>query len=287
MRFPFQHQVRGSHANNHTVPSISEIHPYTKHERFFAPEIRLFEPCIVDEGDGAVTWRYKGRKPSYKFGSNDAAIAFQCALRGKILVHTFQVEDITSGRGSESTAQPLKLWSDLDGRNMSISFLVQQSKPYYHIDVPLRLLENSIHTSESAKKVRVDFASQRTKGGRNSIHRTGLLRRFSDFLRHSPPDTDQGVGGREPRQEIADPLVADDLPTQDTQFLVSLAYLRFEFTTSKGKILPCISGSEETVVLTQFARCQNISRKFGGFLLQETPNGTFTWSTRLDLSRKF
>lgn len=155
------------------------------------------------------------------------------------MLHTFYVEEIISGRGSEGTAQPLKLWSDLDGRNKSISFLVQQSKPYYHIDVPLRLFGNSIHTSDSGRKVRVELVSRKTKKGRNSMNKTGLLRRFSDLLRHSPPDTEQGFAGRDPRQEMADTIVENDLPTQDTQFLLSLGYLRFEFTSSDGKITPC------------------------------------------------
>lgn len=230
----------------HKVPSIIEIHPYTKHKRFCAPEVRLFEACNVDEFDGTETWRHKERKPSYRFDYDDDAIAFQCALRGKALLHTFQVEEITSGRGSEGTAQPLKLWSDLDGRNKSISFLVQQSKPYYHIDVPLRLFGNSIHTSDSGKKVRVELISRRIKKGRNSMNKTGLLRRFSDLLRHSPPDKEPGFAGRDPRQEIADSIVEGDLPTQDTQFLLSLGYLRFEFTGFSGKSIPCNNTQAET-----------------------------------------
>jgi hypothetical protein len=230
----------------HKVPSIIEIHPYTKHKRFCAPEVRLFEACNVDEFDGTETWRHKERKPSYRFDYDDDAIAFQCALRGKALLHTFQVEEITSGRGSEGTAQPLKLWSDLDGRNKSISFLVQQSKPYYHIDVPLRLFGNSIHTSDSGKKVRVELISRKTKKGRNSMNKTGLLRRFSDLLRHSPPDKEPGFAGRDPRQEIADSIVEGDLPTQDTQFLLSLGYLRFEFTGFSGKSIPCNNTQAET-----------------------------------------
>lgn len=153
-------------------------------------------------------------------------------------MHTFQVEDITSGRGSESTAQPLKLWSDLDGRNKSISFMVQQSKPYYHREIPLRLLGDSIHTNESGRKVRIEFASQKTKRGRNSMNRGGLLRRFSDLLRHSPPDAEQDMPRRNSRQEITDTIAEDELPAQDTRFLFSLGYLRFEFSTSDGKIAP-------------------------------------------------
>jgi hypothetical protein len=154
-------------------------------------------------------------------------------------MYTFHVEDITSERGSESTAQPLKLWSDLDGRNKSISFLVQKSKPYYHIDVPLRLLVDSIHTSDAGMKIRVDFASQKPKKGRNSTGKAGLLRRFSDLLRHSPPETEQGITRRDSRQEITDTFAEDDLPTQDTQFLLSLGHLRFEFSSLEGKIEPC------------------------------------------------
>lgn len=156
------------------------------------------------------------------------------------MLHTFQVETITSERGSEGTAQPLKLWSDLDGRNLSISFLVEKSKPYYHIDVPLRLLENAIHASDSEKKVRVNFTSQKTRKGRNSMNKNGFLRRLSDFLRHSPPETEHESDGRDSRLGTADSLTEEDMALQDIQFLVSLGYLRFEFTTSNGKILPCI-----------------------------------------------
>jgi hypothetical protein len=78
------------------------------------------------------------------------------------------------------------------------------------------------------------------------MNKTGLLRRFSDLLRHSPPDKEQGFAGRDPRQEIADTIVDNDLPAQDTQFLISLGYLRFEFTTSNGKSIPHNNTQAET-----------------------------------------
>lgn len=72
------------------------------------------------------------------------------------------------------------------------------------------------------------------------MNKNGFLRRLSDFLRHSPPETEHESDGRDSRLGTADSLTEEDMALQDIQFLVSLGYLRFEFTTSNGKILPCI-----------------------------------------------
>ncbi|KAJ5820318.1 hypothetical protein N7474_005909 [Penicillium riverlandense] len=213
------------------LPSINQIHPYTKHQLFNTSEIRLFEPCVVDESDGAVTWRYEGRKPSYQFDSSSDAVAFQCALRGKILKHTFQVEKINSGRGTEGSAQPLKLWSDFYNQNWSLSFLVEHNKPFYHTDVPLGMLSSSIYASESSNKVRVEFSSHRKKRARSSMSDPSIIRRFSGIFR-APVALPNPRPAIEKAQENTNTLAEEELPTEDTRFLTSMAYLKIEFSTS-------------------------------------------------------
>ena len=221
------------------VPAINEIHPYTKHQRFNAPEIRLFEPCIIDETDGALTWRYEGRRPSYHFDSPSDAIAFQSALRGKVLQQTFQVEQITSGRGLEGTAQPLKLWSDVDNKNPTLSLLVQHSRPYYHIDIPLHILSRSIFVDDAKNKVRIEFSPQRTNRNRKSVNKPRrLLRQLSVLFRSSPPDSGQSSVSSESRSETPDVIIDGDLAPDDTRFLASMAHLKIEFSTSDGTIVP-------------------------------------------------
>lgn len=230
------------------VPSINQIHPYTKHRLFHTSDIRLFEPCVVDESDGAVTWRYEGRKPSYQFDSSSDAVAFQCALRGKILRRTFQVEKINSGRGIEGTAQPLKLWSDFYNQNWSLSFLVEHSKPYYHTDISLGMLSSSIYASESSNKIRVEFSSHRKKRARSSMSDPSIIRRLSDFFRssgavpHPRPVVEQS-------QESTDTLAEEELPIEDTRFLTSMAYLRIEFSTSDGMISISIAYQQRPLLI--------------------------------------
>lgn len=70
------------------------------------------------------------------------------------------------------------------------------------------------------------------------MNKNGFLRRLSDFLRHSPPETEHESDGRDSRPGTADSLTDEVMGMQDIRFLVSLGYLRFEFTTPDGKSLP-------------------------------------------------
>ncbi|KAJ6093413.1 hypothetical protein N7486_008702 [Penicillium sp. IBT 16267x] len=214
------------------LPAINEIHPYTKHHRFNVPEIRLYEPCIVDEIDGALTRRYEGRKPSYRFDSPAVGIAFQSALRGKVLRKTFQVEEITSGRGLEGTAQPLKLWSDVDNKNPTLSLLVQHSRPFYHIDVPLHIFSRAIYVNKARNNVRVVFPPQRTSRNRKSMNKPRRsLSKLSFLSRSSLIDSSQSSVSNGTRMETSEAILDDDLITDDTRFLASMAHLKIKFST--------------------------------------------------------
>ncbi|KAJ5675776.1 hypothetical protein N7462_008673 [Penicillium macrosclerotiorum] len=226
------------------LPPINRIHPYTKHQRFDTSEIRLFEACIIDQSDGSVTWRYEGRKPAYRFNSLSDAFAFECALRGKILLHTFQVEEISSERGLEGTAQPVKLWCDFDDRNRALSFLVQRSRPYFHLDVPLRMFGNIIHANNATNKVRVEFWAPKVK--KKALRNPNrLLRRLSNLIRHAPPDYDEVLEEHELRFQIMNVLAEEELPESEAEFINSMSFLRFEFSTSDDAVI-----FQET--LTQF-----------------------------------
>lgn len=241
------------------MPAINDIHPYTKHQDFNTPEIWLFEPCEVHKTDGSVfTDSYEECKPLYRFDSPPVAIGFQCALRGKILQRTFQVEAISSRRNvSEGTAQPLKLWCDFDGQNWLISFLSQHERPYHHIDVPLRVLRPSIYANESSNKVRVEFLAQTARKKRASMTGSGIRRRLSDFFRPGT-SSDQSSATNEPRRDSTDTFAEDELPTDDTRFLTGLTYLRFEFSTPYGILLRFPQSLLLWLMLLR--RCQTIPR---------------------------
>ncbi|KAJ5480917.1 hypothetical protein N7539_006811 [Penicillium diatomitis] len=211
------------------------IHPYTKHACFHTAEIRLYEASTIEEGDGAKTWwRHEGRKPTYKFDSKAIDTAFQCALRGKLLIHTLQIDGIISEQGSEATAQPLKLWSDIDGRRRSMTFLLQREKPYHHVEISLRLFDTSVDIRESGKKVKLRFVPLKSRKGRNSGSGTTLLRRVSYRLRHPSSEMELNSNRRGLHDSMSSVNEEDEeLLQQDTELFASFGYLQFKFSDAK------------------------------------------------------
>ncbi|KAJ9209322.1 hypothetical protein DTO166G4_9085 [Paecilomyces variotii] len=210
------------------LPSINNIHPYTKHEKFNAPQIRLFEPCNVDETNGTQTEHYQGMKPSYLFYSPSNADAFQCALRGKILQYTFQVKQIKSAHGFLGSAQPLKLWSDFDGKHQSVSFLQQYARPYCHVDIPLSILATTIYTDNSRNRVTVEIPAPRSGRVRRALDRAiRWMQRMGYFPNRSsraPSDTSSVTGEQST-------VFEDELTLDDVRFLTYLATLKIEFSS--------------------------------------------------------
>ncbi|KAF7718620.1 Uncharacterized protein PECH_006351 [Penicillium ucsense] len=220
------------------VPIPSNIHPYTKHACFHTAEIRLYEASTIEEGDGAKTWwRHEGRKPTYRFGSKAIDTAFQCALRGKLLMHTLQIDDILSEQGSEATAQPLKLWSDIDGRRRSMTFLLQREKPYRHVEISLRLFDTSVDISNSGKKIKLRFVPLKSRKGRNSGSGTTLLRRVSYRLRRSSAEMELNSNRRGSYDTMSSVNEDEELPQQDTELFASFGYLQFRFSDAKDALV--------------------------------------------------
>lgn len=217
----------------HLVPSINNIYPYTKHEKFNAPQIRLFEPCNVDETNGTQTEHYQGMKPSYLFYSPSNADAFQCALRGKILQYTFQVKQIKSAHGFLGSAQPLKLWSDFDGKHQSVSFLQQYARPYCHVDIPLSILATTIYTDNSRNRVTVEIPAPRSGRVRRALDRAiRWMQRMGYFPNRSsraPSDTSSVTGEQST-------VFEDELTLDDVRFLTYLATLKIEFSSLHGMV---------------------------------------------------
>jgi hypothetical protein len=89
-------------------------------------------------------------------------LAFQSALRGKLIRHTFDVDSIRSKRGLETTHQHLKLWSDFSGYNYTVSFYVKtENTPGAHLEFPVECFEPQPSLNlDDPKSVRVYFRLQ-------------------------------------------------------------------------------------------------------------------------------
>lgn len=196
-------------------------------------------------------------KPLYRFDSSSDEDAFQCALRGKILQHTFRVKEIKSAPGFGGSPQPLKLWSDFEGEHQSLSFLQQYKKPYCHIDIPLRTLAPFIYADDSSNRVRVDFSARRPRRSRRSLD--GIIRLvqqipiFSNRSAISQSDSSSVIS----EQSTA---VEDELTPYDVRFLASLRHLKIEFSSSGGMIHPQRRLVPVCAWLMLIFRCKKFSR---------------------------
>ena len=89
-------------------------------------------------------------------------LAFQCALRDKLIRHTFDVDSIHSKRGLETSYQHLKMWSDVNGKNDTLSFYVKkEGEPGTHLEFPVKCFEpNPVPHQDNPKVVQICFRRQ-------------------------------------------------------------------------------------------------------------------------------
>ena len=189
-----------------TVPKMPEIHPFTYHKDYeplrSSTEVSLYEKCVVQVLSDGVAVEHRDIRPRYRFQSAADASTFQSALRGKYLWATFQVETIRSKRGREALVQHLKLWTDFNGRDGSISFLRHMTEwEKCHLEFPVTDFVHpfSVHDHDK-RSIRMEFNRAAKPATR---HRSGgsfdLIRRTSSFLKHrrssasSSPSVDEGV----------------------------------------------------------------------------------------------
>ena len=125
------------------MPRGADTHPYTKHRSLDRPrEVSFLEHHSIMRGNTTYTG-----DPTYKFFTDLDCKIFQDSIRGKDLVHTFEVDKIaldSSNRLGEATDQHLKIWRDFDGGQFSITFFANNpsdGQRARHREFPLARLE--------------------------------------------------------------------------------------------------------------------------------------------------
>lgn len=89
----------------------------------------------------------------YNFPQKSDMFAFQCALRGKLIRHAFDVDSIESTRGLETTHQHLKIWSDYNNENFTLSFYVKRKTSHEsYLEFPLECFLPNPTPSQDKKK---------------------------------------------------------------------------------------------------------------------------------------
>lgn len=75
---------------------------------------------------------------TYRFPLTSDMFAFQSAIRGRLIRHVFDVEFIKSNRGTETTHQHVKIWSDSNNDNFTLSFYVKEERSQgAHLEFPI------------------------------------------------------------------------------------------------------------------------------------------------------
>jgi hypothetical protein len=122
------------------------MHPSTNHRQVdhstHDTEVSIEEECCV-QITGSTTCTVEKARPLYNFPLHPDMLAFQCALRGKLIRHTFEVDSIRSKCGKvETSHQHLKMWSDFSDENYTLSFYVKKGKePGTHLEFPVECFE--------------------------------------------------------------------------------------------------------------------------------------------------
>lgn len=110
------------------VPRTVNIHPSTNHRRVdpstHDTQVSLDEECVV-ELVGPLESYKRATRPLYNFPLKEDMLAFQSAIKNKLLWYTFDVDRIQSGEGYLTALQHLKIWSDFEDKNTHISFYAQ------------------------------------------------------------------------------------------------------------------------------------------------------------------
>jgi hypothetical protein len=72
-------------------------------------------------------------------------LGFQCALRDKLIRHSFDTDSIHSKggpRGLETSFEQMKLWSDFNGKNYTLSFFIQRENQLgTHLEYPVECFD--------------------------------------------------------------------------------------------------------------------------------------------------
>jgi hypothetical protein len=120
-------------------------------------------------------------------------LAFQCALRDKPIRHTFDVDSISSKRGLETSHQHLKLWSDFDDKNHTLSFYIKkENEPGTYLEFPVESFEpNPIPHPKKPEFVRIYFRLQPNIPGPR-VMKNLQQKLFLSKPQHNPSDTTSG-----------------------------------------------------------------------------------------------
>lgn len=98
----------------------------------------------------------------YNFPQKSDMLAFQCALRGKLIRHVFDVDSVESKRGLETAHQHLKIWSDFNNENYTLSFYVKKERaPGTYLELPVEcFLPRPVPNHNNPQLVRIYFRLQ-------------------------------------------------------------------------------------------------------------------------------
>lgn len=124
-------------------------------------------------------------------------LAFQSALRDKLIRHTFDVDSIHSRHCLETSHDHLKLWSDFSDKNDTISFYVKkENEPGKHLEFPLGCFEPTpVPRQDNPEFARIYFrlrpkpsGPKRTlQGSIPNIHSPGVMENLKQRLSISKP----------------------------------------------------------------------------------------------------
>lgn len=124
-------------------------------------------------------------------------LAFQCALRGKLIRHTFDVDSIRSERGLETSHQHLKTWSDFSDRNYTLSFYVKNGDaPGTHLELPVEWFEpKPVQRQDHPEFVRIYFRlppkvsklKRASRGSAPSVPSPGVMKNLQQRFPFSKP----------------------------------------------------------------------------------------------------
>jgi hypothetical protein len=124
-------------------------------------------------------------------------LAFQSALRDKLIRHTFDVDSIRSKHRLETSHEHLKLWSDFSDKNDTISFYVKkENEPGAHLEFPMGCFEpTAFPRQDNPEYVRIYFRLRPKPSGPKrtsqdsipNIHSPGVMENLKQRLSFSKP----------------------------------------------------------------------------------------------------
>ena len=150
-------------------------------------KVSIFERCLV-EIVGSRFMSFPAVIPSYKFPSLDDALSFQSSLRGKYLRGSFDANTISSLLGEIASDQTIKVWSDFDDEQRSLTFYQHKAEHKDALvgyrDFPIDWFESATRRrTENDRVVRIKFHFAEKKKGRISSWATSVSSSVSKFSR--------------------------------------------------------------------------------------------------------